>query len=326
MNLVELQRSLRQLRLGGMARALEPRILEAQSAQMAPIDFLSTLVSDELTIRSDRLLQRRIKHAQFREPDKTLDAFDFDFNKKMNRRLVFELATGQFIDRREDALFLGPPGTGKSHLAQAIGLAAIRQGHRVLYRETHVLLEELADSTIDGSRKEKIVELQTVPLLIIDDLGMRKLPASAAEDLLEVVMRRHERASTLMTSNRPVEDWGKLLGDTPAVAAMLDRLLHHGHVLQVRPAKLAVSPSRRPRKIAPGARLSPAPRLGRPGGSYRKSTSSVETVETNQEADGGDPAQPTCSSPPRAPPKDEGRSTQGEERSLTRIRATPDRH
>ncbi|HEX9640859.1 MAG TPA: IS21-like element helper ATPase IstB [Candidatus Krumholzibacteria bacterium] len=235
MNLIELQRSLRQLRLGGMAHALESRILEAQSSQMAPIDFLSTLVSDELSIRGDRLLQRRTKHAQFREPDKTLDAFDFDFNKKMNRRLVFELTTGQFIDRREDALFLGPPGTGKSHLAQAIGLCAIRQGHRVLYRETHVLLEELADATIDGTRKQKIAELQTVPLLIVDDLGMRKLPATAAEDLLEVVMRRHERASTLMTSNRPVEDWGKLLGDTPAVAAMLDRLLEHGHVLRCGP-------------------------------------------------------------------------------------------
>jgi DNA replication protein DnaC len=235
MNLVELQRALRQLRLGGMARSLESRFLEAQSSQLAPIDLVSTLVSDELTIRADRLLQRRIKHAQFRDVDKTLDAFDFDFNKKMNRRLVFELATAQFIDRREDALFLGPPGTGKSHLAQAIGLCAIRQGHRVLYRETHVLLEELADATIDGSRKEKIVELQTVPLLIVDDLGMRKLPATAAEDLLEVVMRRHERASTLMTSNRPVEDWGKLLGDTPAVAAMLDRLLEHGHVLRCGP-------------------------------------------------------------------------------------------
>jgi DNA replication protein DnaC len=235
MNLVELQRSLRQLRLGGMAQALEPRILEAQSTQMAPIDFLSMLVSDELTIRSDRLLQRRIKQARFRDANKTLDSFDFDFNKKMNRRLVFELATGQFVDRREDALFLGPPGTGKSHLAQAIGLAAIRQGHRVLYRETHVLLEELADATIAGTRKDKIAELQSAPLLLVDDLGMRKLPATAAEDLLEVVMRRHERASTLMTSNRPVEDWGKLLGDTPAVAAMLDRLLEHGHVLRCGP-------------------------------------------------------------------------------------------
>jgi len=235
MNLLELQRSLRQLRLGGMAAALEPRLVEAQSGPMAPIDFLSTLVSDELTVRADRLLQRRIKHARFRDADKTLEAFDFDFNKKMNRRLVFELATCQFIERRQDALFLGPPGTGKSHLAQAVGLCAIRQGHRVLYHETHVLLEELADATIDGSRKDKIVELQTVPLLIIDDLGMRKLPATAAEDLLEVVMRRHERASTLMTSNRPVEDWGKLLGDTPAVTAMLDRLLEHGHVLRCGP-------------------------------------------------------------------------------------------
>jgi DNA replication protein DnaC len=235
MNLIELQRSLRQLRLGGMAHALEARLLEAQSTQMAPIDFLSTLVCDELMIRGDRLLARRIKHACFREPDKSLDAFDFDFNKKMNRRLVFELATAQFVDRREDALFLGPPGTGKSHLAQAIGLCAIRQGHRVFYRETHVLLEELADATIDGSRKEKIAELEAVSLLVIDDLGMRKLPPTAAEDLLEVVMRRHERASTLMTSNRPVEDWGKLLGDVPAVAAMLDRLLEHGHVLRCGP-------------------------------------------------------------------------------------------
>lgn len=235
MNLVEIQRSLRQLRLGGMAHTLEARLLEAQTARVAPIDFLSTLVSDELTVRADRLLQRRIKQAEFREPNKSLDSFDFDFNKKMNRRLVFELATGQFVDRRQDALFLGPPGTGKSHLAQALGLAAIRQGHRVLYREAHTLIEELADATIDGSRKRKIAELQNVPLLIVDDLGMRKLPATAAEDLLEVVMRRHERASTLMTSNRPVDDWGKLLGDVPAVTAMLDRLVEHGHVLRCGP-------------------------------------------------------------------------------------------
>ena len=153
----------------------------------------------------------------------------------MNRALVFELATGRFVAQHEDALFLGPPGTGKSHLAQAIGLAAIQQGHRVLYREAHVLLEELADATLDGTRKEYLAELATVPLLIIDDLGMRKLPHTAAEDLLEIVMRRYERASTLLTSNRPVEDWGKLLGDTAAVTALLDRLLHHAHVLKCGP-------------------------------------------------------------------------------------------
>jgi DNA replication protein DnaC len=235
MNLIELERSLRQLRLGGMADVLETRLRQAQAEAMAPIDLISCLVSDELTRRADRLLERRRKQAGFRDPDRTLDNFDFSFNPKTNRSLVFDLATGAFIQKREDALFLGPGGTGKSHLAQAIGQAVILQGYKVLYRETHVLLDELADAVTDGMRKEYIEEIATVPLLIIDDFGMRKLPHTAAEDLLEIIMRRYERFSTLLTSNRPVEDWGKLLGDVAAVSAMLDRLLHHGHLLKCGP-------------------------------------------------------------------------------------------
>jgi DNA replication protein DnaC len=235
MNLIELQRALRQLRLGGIAAVLETRLHQAQAEPMAPIDLLSCLVSDELARRSDRLLERRRKEAQFRDPQKTLDNFDFNFNKKMNRSLVFDLATANFVAKHEDGLFLGPPGTGKSHLAQAIGQAAIQQGYRVLYREAHKLIENLADASLDGTRKEQMELFSTIPLLIIDDLGMRKLPATAAEDLLEIVMRRYERASTLLTSNRPIDDWGKLLGDTAAVTAMLDRLLHHGYVLKCGP-------------------------------------------------------------------------------------------
>jgi DNA replication protein DnaC len=235
MNLIELNRALKQLRLGGIAAVLETRLLQAQAQSMAPIDLISCLISDELSRRTNRLLDRRQKQAQFRDPQKTLQNFDFSFNKKLNRSLVFDLATAGFIAKHEDALFLGPPGTGKSHLAQAIGLAAIQQGYRVLYRETHALLDEIAEATVDGSRKQHMELLATVPLLIIDDLGMRKLPSTAAEDILEIVMRRYERASTLMTSNRPVEDWGKLLGDSAAVTAMLDRLLHHGHVLKCGP-------------------------------------------------------------------------------------------
>lgn len=235
MNLVELCRALRQLRLSGMADAVEARLLQAQTEKMVPIDFLSALVGDELLRRQDRLLERRIKHATFRDAGRTLDAFDFDFNKKMNRRLIFELATARFVTQHEDALFLGPPGTGKSHLAQAIGLAAIHQGHRVRYCETHLLLEEIAEAQLAGERKRYLEELTDVALLIIDDLGMRKLPHTAAEDLLEVIMRRYERASTILTSNRPVDDWGKLLGDTAAVTALLDRLLHHAHVLKCGP-------------------------------------------------------------------------------------------
>jgi len=200
--------ALRKLRLSGMAEHLEMRLLEAQKGDWPAIDLLSALVQDELTRRQDRLL---------------------------DRALVFELAPGRFLERAEDAVFLGAPGTGKSHLAQAIGVAVIHQGHRVAYREVHVLLEELADAMLDGTRKEHLAEMATVPLLILDDLGMRKLPTTAAEDLLELTMRRYERASTLVTSNRTVDDWGRLLGDTAAVTAMLDRLLHHGHLLKCGP-------------------------------------------------------------------------------------------
>jgi DNA replication protein DnaC len=193
MNLIELNRALRQLRLGGIAAVLEMRLHQAQVESMAPIDLISCLVSDELTRRGDRLLERRRKQSRFRDPQKTLDNFDFTFNPKMNRSLVFDLATAAFIARHDDSLLVGPPGSGKSHLAQAIGLAAIQQGYRVLYCETHTLLEELAEASIDGTRKQHI---------------------ESSEELLEIIMRRYERASTMITSNRPVDDWGKLLGDS----------------------------------------------------------------------------------------------------------------
>ncbi len=187
-------------------------------------------VCDAIHARQGELGTRRIQGVLH-----LVKKYGFQFNAKMNRSLVFELATANWIGKREDALFLGPPGSGKSHCAQAIGHAVIQQGYRVLYREAHTLLEELADATLDGKRKEFMDMLTTVPLLIIDDLGMRKLPLTAAEELLEIIMRRYERASTLLTSNRPVDDWGKLLGDSAAVTAMLDRLLHHGHVLKCGP-------------------------------------------------------------------------------------------
>src|ERR1035438_5632449 len=212
----ELDRVLRQLRLGGMADTLIARAQQARAEQLGPIDFLNLLVHDELERRRDRLVERRIKAAQFRDR-KTLDTFNWNFNSSIDRAHVFELATCRFIERREDILILGNAGTGKSHISQALGMAAIHGGFRVLYREAHQLFEELVFANATDERSDLVATLAEIPFLIIDDLGMRKLPASAAEDLLEIIMRRYERASTLITSNRPLEDWPKMFSDTPAV-------------------------------------------------------------------------------------------------------------
>jgi DNA replication protein DnaC len=228
----EIDHTLRQLRLGGMADALIVRTQQARADNLAPMDFLGLLLHDEMERRSDRLIERRIKEADFRDR-KTLDTFNWSFNK-IDRTLIFELATARFIERHEDSLILGNAGVGKSHIAQALGMAAIHAGFRVLYREAHRFFEDLMLASVSGKRATHVAKLNEVPLLIIDDLGMRKLPASAAEDLLEIVMRRYERASTIITSNRPLDDWPKLFGDTPAVTAFLDRLMHHSHLIDVR--------------------------------------------------------------------------------------------
>lgn len=172
------------------------------------------------------------KEADFRDR-KTLDTFNWGFNR-IDRALIFELATGKFIERREDVLMLGNAGVGKSHIAQALGMAAVHAGFRVLYREAHRLFEDLLLASVSGKRATYLAKLNEAPLLIVDDLGMRKLPANAAEDLLEIVIRRYERTSTIVTSNRPLEDWPKMFGDTPAVTAFLDRLMHHSHLIEIR--------------------------------------------------------------------------------------------
>lgn len=223
---------LRKLRLSGLSTSLEIRLHEAASCGLTHREFLELVLQDELNIRSDRQITRRITSAGFREAKK-LEDFDFSFNPTIKKNRIYDLATCHYIREHRDVLWLGPPGTGKSHLAQSLGLAAIRCGFTVYYRSIfNTVRDFLHDEAMEGH--ERILQRYLKPdLLIIDDMGMKQLPKRSGEYLFEIVMRRHELRSTMMTSNRPLEEWGKLIGDVPSTTAILDRFLHRSELIQI---------------------------------------------------------------------------------------------
>lgn len=224
--------ALKQLRLSGLAGSLSVRIEEAQANRLAHAEFLELVLRDELAVRRERQIERRIKAAAFREP-KTLEDFDWDFNRSIKRKAVFDLAAGGFVRQKRDVLLVGPPGVGKSHLAQAIGLAVAKAGLSVLYRSIFDAVRDLLhDEAFEGHDRVMAKYLQP-ELLILDDMGMKQLPKRSGEYLFEVIMRRHQLRSTMMTSNRPLEDWGKLVGDVPAATAILDRLLSEAEIVEI---------------------------------------------------------------------------------------------
>jgi DNA replication protein DnaC len=227
-----LRSALNKLRLSGLSESLEVRLHEAASHNLNHAEFLELLLQDELMVRSDRLVNRRVKSACFREL-KTLDQFDWSFNPAIKKKQIFDLATGRFIREARDVLWLGPPGLGKSHLVQALGYQAIKAGFLVLYRSIFDVVRDFLHDEALGQDDKILARYLKPDLLIIDDMGMKQLPKRSGEYLFEIIMRRYEKRSTMMTSNRPLEDWGKLIGDVPAASAILDRFLHHAEIIQI---------------------------------------------------------------------------------------------
>jgi DNA replication protein DnaC len=224
--------ALKQLRLSGLLESLDVRLQEAAGHQLNHAEFLELILQDELAIRGQRLIERRVKLASFREV-KTLDQFEWSFNPSIKKKQVFDLATCRFVREGRDILFLGPPGVGKSYLAQAIGYEAIKQGMVVLYRSIFDVVRDFLHDEVLGEDAKVLARYLKPDLLIIDDMGMKQLPRRSGEVLFEIVMRRYETRSTLMTSNRPLEDWGKLIGDVPSATAILDRFLHHAEIVAI---------------------------------------------------------------------------------------------
>lgn len=227
-----LSKTLRELRLSGMAESLEVRLQEATSSKLTHLEFLELVLADECLVRGDRKIERGVRRAGFRDV-RRLEDFDFSFNRSIERAKIFELASGHFLRGAKDVLMCGPPGTGKSHLAQAIGHAVIRSGAIVYYRSIFDVVRDFLHDEAMGGEEKVLARYLKPDLLIIDDMGMKQLPKRSGEYLFEIIMRRHEVRSTIMTTNRPLEDWGKLIGDVPSASAILDRFLQSAEILKI---------------------------------------------------------------------------------------------
>jgi len=228
----ELLTILKKLRLSGVLQTLDLRADEAVAHNLTHSEFLARVLRDEVDRRDGKQLDLRVRRANF-EHERTLEGFDFRFNADLPRARIVELASCAFIDKREDVIFVGPTGTGKSHLAQALGHRACRIGRSVLFVSAQELFGSLHAARGDGTLDRKLQRLVDLDLLIIDDLGLRPLRGEEPYDLHELVRGRHERRSTVLTSNRAIPEWQPLFPEPLLAAATMDRLLQHAHVIEL---------------------------------------------------------------------------------------------
>ena len=224
---------LKDLKLSGVIKSLDTRIEEAIKSKLSYLEFFEMLIADEVSNRANNANRNRLKKAKFRQ-HKTIEEFNFSYQPSINRQAIYGLATCEFIRKKENIAFIGPPGTGKSHLATAIGVKAIHQGYSVLFTTVNQMLEELYISRADNSFGLKLKKYTGPDLLILDELGLKKLNQNSVDDLYEIVAGRYEQKSTIITSNKTFDEWGRVLFDPVLASAILDRFVHHCHFVTIK--------------------------------------------------------------------------------------------
>jgi len=234
----ELKRRLKGLLLNTMAQSLEHRSRYANENKISYLEFLELLVQDQWARRMDNAYRNRLRESQLSE-QKTLDQYDFSYQPELDKRSVMELASCRFIDQRKNVILMGKPGVGKTHLANALGYEAIKRGKKVWMVHASELTARLYSSKADGSYKQFLARIVKLDLMIIDELGFKKIPQGSHEDFFEVIRLCYEQGSMMVTTNRNFEDWATLFGDAVLASAIIYRLVHHASIIRITRSKLS---------------------------------------------------------------------------------------
>jgi DNA replication protein DnaC len=227
----QLENKLKYLRMSAVLQSLKNHNDTAQEQQLSYLEFFEMLIEDECAKRKANVLRQRLAKSKL-NTQKSFEHYDLNFQPELDKKMLSEIRTCRFVDEHKNIILIGKPGTGKTHLANAIGLEAAARGYSVLFTHLHTLLEKLAQGRIDSSHRRTLQQILTPDLLILDEIGFRTLSQQALDDFFEIIRHRYEHKSTIFTSNRNFEDWGAILGDKVMASAIIDRIVHHAHILK----------------------------------------------------------------------------------------------